>query len=111
MIAFEFEGERYPISPMTVFYDWLYFKALYPHGDWIEKREGMGRFHGYRVQPRAFNQLPSAIFCGICRPTEARRTRRDGRSLSKFQDSMGIGWAVVQQTYAFGSNPPHGLST
>ena len=38
MIAFEFEGERYPISPMTVFYDWLYFKALYPHGDWIEKR-------------------------------------------------------------------------
>jgi hypothetical protein len=39
LIKFAFEGEDYPISPTTVFYDWLYFKALFPHRDWIQQRE------------------------------------------------------------------------
>jgi uncharacterized protein DUF6977 len=51
LIAFEFEGERYPISPMTVFYDWLYFKALYPHRTWIEKREEWAGFTDIEFNP------------------------------------------------------------
>ena len=39
LIGFKFEGENYPTSPATVFYDWLYFKALYPHRERLEQRE------------------------------------------------------------------------
>ena len=39
LIGFKFEGEDFPISPTTLFYDWLYFKALYPHREWIARRD------------------------------------------------------------------------
>jgi len=34
LIGFEFQGESYPLSPPTVFYDWLYLNALYRHIEW-----------------------------------------------------------------------------
>jgi hypothetical protein len=35
LIAFELEGQRYPLSPKSAFYDWLYIRALATHVDWI----------------------------------------------------------------------------
>ena len=37
LIAFEFEGTRWPLEPKTAFYDWLYSNSLYPHRDWAKK--------------------------------------------------------------------------
>lgn len=37
LIGFQFEGRNYPLSPTTVFYDWLYINALYPHREWLKR--------------------------------------------------------------------------
>ena len=38
LIRFEFEGTKFPLQPTSVFYDWLYLTAIYPHKDWLEWR-------------------------------------------------------------------------
>ena len=38
LIGFEFEGHKFPLQPTTVFYDWLYLSAIYPHRDWLKDR-------------------------------------------------------------------------
>ena len=35
LIAFEFRGMRFPLEPKTVFYDWLYIGAIFPHREWL----------------------------------------------------------------------------
>lgn len=37
LIGFRFDEEDYPIFPQTVFYDWLYISALYPHMDYLRR--------------------------------------------------------------------------
>lgn len=51
LTSFLLEGRRYPISPMTVFYDWLYFKALYPHRDWLAERNEWKGFTDIEFNP------------------------------------------------------------
>lgn len=38
LIGFRFEGRDFPLKPMTVFYDWLYLRAIFPHREWLMKR-------------------------------------------------------------------------
>lgn len=38
LVRFEFEGHKFPLSPKTVFYDWLYLNAVYPHREWLNDR-------------------------------------------------------------------------
>lgn len=38
LVRFEFGGHKFPLQPMTVFYDWLYLTAIYPHRAWLKKR-------------------------------------------------------------------------
>jgi hypothetical protein len=33
LVAFEFDGTRWPLEPKTVFYDWLYVSCIYPGCD------------------------------------------------------------------------------
>lgn len=35
LIEFEFMGEKYPLSPKSAFYDWLYIRSLCAHQSWI----------------------------------------------------------------------------
>jgi hypothetical protein len=51
LVGFQFQGKEYPISPTTVFYDWLYFKALYPHRDWIRRREHWAGYTDIEFNP------------------------------------------------------------
>lgn len=44
LIAFEFQGRRFPLSPPTVFYDWIYVTALYPHREWLMR---LSQFRGF----------------------------------------------------------------
>jgi hypothetical protein len=36
LMAFMFEGLKFPLEPKTVFYDWLYITAIFPHRDWLD---------------------------------------------------------------------------
>lgn len=38
LIRFEFDGHTFPLVPPTVFYDWLYLTAIYPHRAWLKER-------------------------------------------------------------------------
>jgi hypothetical protein len=48
LIRFEFDGHRFPLQPMTVFYDWLYLSATYPHREWLKDRlTNKVSYHGF----------------------------------------------------------------
>lgn len=51
LVGFRFEGEDYPTSPASVFYDWLYFKAIYPHRDWLKRRHEWAGFTDIEFNP------------------------------------------------------------
>lgn len=38
LVRFEFDNYVFPLSPKTVFYDWLYLNAIYPHREWLKER-------------------------------------------------------------------------
>lgn len=38
LVGFLFEGINFPLNPTTVFYDWLYLRAVTPHRDWLMRR-------------------------------------------------------------------------
>lgn len=38
LVSFEFDSYVFPLSPKTVFYDWLYLNAIYPHKEWLKER-------------------------------------------------------------------------
>lgn len=35
LVGFKFENFSFPLLPKTVFYDWLYVNAIYPHREWL----------------------------------------------------------------------------
>lgn len=37
LTGFKFNGFSFPLEPKTVFYDWLYINAIYPHRDWLAR--------------------------------------------------------------------------
>jgi hypothetical protein len=37
LTGFRFNGFTFPLEPKTIFYDWLYVNAIYPHRDWLER--------------------------------------------------------------------------
>jgi hypothetical protein len=38
LVNFEFDSHVFPLVPRTVFYDWLYLTAIYPHRHWLKDR-------------------------------------------------------------------------
>jgi hypothetical protein len=51
LIGFDFEGRRFPTSPATAFYDWLYFRALYPHREWLTRLQQCAGFTDIEFNP------------------------------------------------------------
>jgi hypothetical protein len=48
LTAFEFDGFEFPLNPTTVFYDWLYLNAIFPHRQWLKNRvDGEKRYDGF----------------------------------------------------------------
>lgn len=37
LTGFVFNDFSFPLEPKTVFYDWLYINAIYPHREWLER--------------------------------------------------------------------------
>jgi hypothetical protein len=38
LVRFEFDNQKFPLVPQTVFYDWLYLTAIYPYRMWLKER-------------------------------------------------------------------------
>jgi hypothetical protein len=51
LVAFEFDGERWPLEPKTAFYDYLYAGCIYPHRVWAMKLYGYGGFSDIEFNP------------------------------------------------------------
>lgn len=51
LIAFEFEGARWPLEPKTAFYDWLYTGSIYPHREWASKLYAYDAFSDIEFNP------------------------------------------------------------
>jgi hypothetical protein len=51
LVGFTFEGKNFPISPTTVFYDWLYIKAIYNHREWLQRRSEWVGFTDIEFNP------------------------------------------------------------
>jgi hypothetical protein len=51
LIAFEFDGFRWPLEPKTAFYDWLYVRCVYPHRAWAVKLFEYGGFSDIEFNP------------------------------------------------------------
>lgn len=48
LVAFELDGNEFPLQPTTVFYDWLYLTAIYPHRVWLKDRiDGQMQYAGF----------------------------------------------------------------
>jgi hypothetical protein len=51
LVSFSFMGKAFPLSPPTVFYDWLYLNALYPHREWLERLASVDGFTDIEFNP------------------------------------------------------------
>lgn len=38
LTGFRFDGYDFPLKPTTVFYDWIYLNAIFPHRTWLKNR-------------------------------------------------------------------------
>lgn len=48
LTGFEYNGFQFPLEPTTVFYDWLYLNAIFPHRQWLKNRvDGEKRYDGF----------------------------------------------------------------
>jgi len=82
LIAFNFDGEAYPTSPATVFYDWLYFKALYPHREWLKRRDEWVGFTDIEFNPERSLNCQARSFAAFV--SLQKRNRLD-EAVSSFQ--------------------------
>ncbi|MNS63897.1 hypothetical protein D3C72_970040 [compost metagenome] len=48
---FTFGGQHFPLSPPTVFYDWLYFSAIFPERDWLLRLQKLDGFTDIEFNP------------------------------------------------------------
>jgi hypothetical protein len=51
LVAFEFDGRRWPLEPKTVFYDWLYVGCIYPSRDRAQELLQYGGFSDIEFNP------------------------------------------------------------
>jgi uncharacterized protein DUF6977 len=87
LIGFKFEGETYPTSPSTVFYDWLYFKALYPHREWLKRRAEWAGFTDIEFNPERSISCQARSFAAFL--SLQRRDQLD-YAVSSFQNFKSV---------------------
>jgi hypothetical protein len=51
LVAFQFESIRFPLEPKTIFYDWLYINAIFPHRGWLIRLRHYAGFTDIEFNP------------------------------------------------------------
>lgn len=88
LTCFEFENVRYPTSPATVFYDWLYFRAIYPHREWLKKREEWVGFTDIEFNPERSVNCQARSFAAFISLQRRGRLDEAMSSFDAFRDLM-----------------------
>lgn len=75
LTGFRFNEFSFPLEPKTIFYDWLYVNAIYPHREWLERLYRYAGFTDIEFNPaRSINcQARScALFVSLMRNGQLR---------------------------------------
>lgn len=51
LVSFNFDDFRFPLVPKTVFYDWLYINAIFPHREWLVRLYRYAGFSDIEFNP------------------------------------------------------------
>jgi hypothetical protein len=51
LVAFDLEGRSFPLTPKSVFYDWLYARAIYPEREWLKRLSKLDGFTDIEFNP------------------------------------------------------------
>ncbi len=51
LVRFEFDGQKFPLNPKSVFYDWLYANAIFPEREWLRRLDQMDGFTDIEFNP------------------------------------------------------------
>lgn len=51
LVNFALEGQKFPLSPMNAFYDWLYIRSLVDHAEWISRNVHYEAFTDIEFNP------------------------------------------------------------
>mgnify|MGYP000628051707 CR=1 FL=1 len=84
LVAFDFEGERFPLSPKNAFYDWLYIKALAPHLDWILDRVVYEGFTDIEFNPKKSINCQARAFAELLALSERGKIQEAQQDFSLF---------------------------
>jgi hypothetical protein len=88
LTGFKFDGARYPTSPATVFYDWLYFRAIYPHREWIREREEWMGFTDIEFNPERSVNCQARSFAAFISLQRRGRLDTAVASFDSFRELM-----------------------
>jgi len=88
LIEFKFEEKSYPISPVTVFYDWLYFRALFSHRDWIARRHEWAGFTDIEFNPERSINCQARSFAAFISLLKRDRLEETMSSFEEFKVQM-----------------------
>lgn len=90
LIGFRFEGKDFPISPSTLFYDWLYFRALYPHREWILRREEWAGYTDIEFNPQRSINCQARSFAAFISLMKRNALEKTMSSFEQFESQMKI---------------------
>lgn len=88
LIRFELEERSYPTSPMTLFYDWLYFQALFPHRDWLSRRNEWAGFTDIEFNPERSVNCQARSFAAFIALSKRGRLDHVMSSFEAFREQM-----------------------
>ncbi len=93
LMAFNFLGERFPSSPATAFYDWLYITALCQNSDLAERLLAFQGFSDIAFNPkRSINcqAHSAALYVSLCQKGILESTMQDVDSFIRVLKGEGI---------------------
>lgn len=88
LIRFQLDGDTYPTSPTTVFYDWLYFNALYPHREWLARRAEWVGFTDIEFNPGRSLNCQARSFAAFISLQQRNRLDEALASFNNFKSIM-----------------------
>ena len=88
LVAFEYLGERYPLSPKSAFYDWLYIKAILPHRDWVLENVEFDGYTDIEFNPAKSINCQARAFAEVMALAHKKQLERAGRDFAYFSSRL-----------------------
>lgn len=93
LLKFSFEGMDFPLSPKSIFYDWLYTNAILPQREWLKRLEKVDGFTDIEFNPeKSLNcQARScALFVSLERRGKLDEAMSSFENFAELQSGAGL---------------------